>query len=853
MDFAKLMSAHIKKGKESAKPAESTEKKYLKRSELEAQRQAAYRAEQEAAEKAKEERLAKKRKAEEDEAVKEEARREKRQRLAEESKRRREEEAEEEERRRRKRLGLPDLPPRKKEGEEDGTPIPEDEDMPSEALIAKLRALNEPATLFGETHKQRLRRYKKRIGADTLKATMTQGPIPTTLQLVPEKDMKVPSKVPKDAEARKFVFRQLASYFTMVLREWEITLSLRDPEVKSSYQGKQAYAAMLQALDNMRPLFKKLEKFDLADSILEPVVEIVHAAQERRYVHANDGYLRLSIGNAAWPIGVTMVGIHERSAREKLHESEGAAHIMSDENEVAAGGSAAVDGESYFTYPPAPESPINHDILFRPGLAPDGTETFTPRTLIYDLKSSFGSLKKVSPLYERDEDITVSDSSVWPSKPLVERLTPIAPSPYQTHLDAGLAPPALSTDTVRYWSDYSRLFYHPRSLVGLEELEVGDALMPFERWEVGWELFGKMEREDDVVDRDFRLFVEECDGLQGIQVFTGVDDAWGGWAAGWLERLRDDGFGKVQIWTFGVGGHAAPDGDVPREKRLLQIENSSRSMSVLAEQSSVYIPVSNSPREIPSYLDFDRTSPWHIGALQAVAIESMTVPSRLRTSNGRRGTLQDLEETINSTGKRRIAKLELSVADPDVLSEKASSKIARAEKVGSRAGGRRGDDDGDGEGEALASFDIDCFSREYRVESGRRGGKEKKRKEHVFGRAEAMRGEWMVGAERDVRDRFREGPVVQSFSTPLLFPLLDSFPASILNVGSGKNDNIAVHTGLTTSTAVADQVRAIEQIVKRLRMGGYDEREALCNGLQNLAEEYDEGWDGGSENEGDDD
>ena len=55
------------------------------------------------------------------------------------------------------------------------------------------------------------------------------------------------------------------------------------------------------------------------------------AAQERRYVDANDGYLRLSIGKAAWPIGVTMVGIHERSAREKLHESDTAAHIMSDE------------------------------------------------------------------------------------------------------------------------------------------------------------------------------------------------------------------------------------------------------------------------------------------------------------------------------------------------------------------------------------------------------------------------------------------------------------------------------------------------------------------------------------------
>jgi hypothetical protein len=333
MDFAKLMSAHIKKGKQSAPSAETSDKKYLKRSEVEAQRQAAYRAEQEAAEKARQDRISKKRKAEEDEAAREEERKEKRRRLAEESRRRREEEEEEEEMRRRKRLGLPDLPPKKKEGEDEGTPVPEDEDMAEEELVAKLRALDEPAVLFGETHKQRLRRYKRRVGTDSLKAIMTDGPIPTTLQLVPEKDMKVSPKVPTSKDGREFLFRQLASYFTMVLTEWDITLARRAPEIKASYQGKQAHAAMVQARENMRPLFKKLEKFDLADALFEPVTEIVHAAQERRYVDANDGYLRLSIGKAAWPIGVTMVGIHERSAREKLHESDkNAAHIMSDES-----------------------------------------------------------------------------------------------------------------------------------------------------------------------------------------------------------------------------------------------------------------------------------------------------------------------------------------------------------------------------------------------------------------------------------------------------------------------------------------------------------------------------------------
>lgn len=73
-----------------------------------------------------------------------------------------------------------------------------------------------------------------------------------------------------------------------------------------------------------------MEKDDMPNDLLAPIVEIVDALQERRYVDANDGYLRLSIGKAAWPIGVTMVGIHERSAREKLHNGE-KGHVMGDE------------------------------------------------------------------------------------------------------------------------------------------------------------------------------------------------------------------------------------------------------------------------------------------------------------------------------------------------------------------------------------------------------------------------------------------------------------------------------------------------------------------------------------------
>ena len=304
MDFASLMSKEISKSGQTSPPPTSTSestKKYLKRAEVEAQRQESYLREQTAVQHSREEKVLKKRKLEEEETSRAHARDEKRRRLAEESRLRREEEESQKERARRKRLGLPDLPPKDHQQETD-SPLAEGQadDIPDADLISKLRSLSEPAILFGETHKQRLRRYNQLIAKSLApRPTLTTGPIPTTLSLLPEADMKLTSiTVPTAPSERAFLFRQLASYFTMVLTEWAVALENRPQAVKESFQGKQAYGAMEQSRENMRPLFRRFEKGELEEGILEPVVEIVKAAQERRYVDASDGYLRLSIGKA---------------------------------------------------------------------------------------------------------------------------------------------------------------------------------------------------------------------------------------------------------------------------------------------------------------------------------------------------------------------------------------------------------------------------------------------------------------------------------------------------------------------------------------------------------------------------
>lgn len=204
--------------------------------------------------------------------------------------------------------------------------------------------------------------------------------------------------------------------------------------------------------------------------------------------------------------------------------------------------------ESYFTYSSDQESIIDHDIHFRPGLGADGNETFTPRALIYDLKGGFGSLKKINALYEIEEP--GAPQGLWNAPAIVQRQPAIGQSAYQQSLEEGSVPARLTTESVRYWSDFNRVYFHPKSIMQLNEYELSSTLMPFENWSAGEELFNSLDKEHDILDRDLRSFAEEADHMQGIQMISGIDDAWGGFAARYIDRIRDE-YGKTAVTFWG--------------------------------------------------------------------------------------------------------------------------------------------------------------------------------------------------------------------------------------------------------------------------------------------------------------
>jgi pre-mRNA-splicing factor 18 len=65
-------------------------------------------------------------------------------------------------------------------------------------------------------------------------------------------------------------------------------------------------------------LLYKLRKQTVADDMVISLATIINYLQKRDFNQANQAYLKLSIGNVAWPIGIQNIGIHARSSQLKL-------------------------------------------------------------------------------------------------------------------------------------------------------------------------------------------------------------------------------------------------------------------------------------------------------------------------------------------------------------------------------------------------------------------------------------------------------------------------------------------------------------------------------------------------------
>jgi len=209
--------------------------------------------------------------------------------------------------------------------------------LPQEEVIKRLRVRGQPITFFGETdilRAERLRKLEEREpveyieGMDddfgkSLRALDKQEEQPET-----KEEENEPEEQVEDNSRESVVLKT----FGRLMKEWNIELQDRTEIQKRSAQGKIDTVTYKQCRRNIKPLFKLLRSKTLPHDILGPIFEMAKFSEAREYVKANSCYLKLAIGNAPWPMGVTMVGIHERSAREKIFSNQ-VAHVLNDETQ----------------------------------------------------------------------------------------------------------------------------------------------------------------------------------------------------------------------------------------------------------------------------------------------------------------------------------------------------------------------------------------------------------------------------------------------------------------------------------------------------------------------------------------
>jgi pre-mRNA-splicing factor 18 len=124
--------------------------------------------------------------------------------------------------------------------------------------------------------------------------------------------------------------KRIYKFLKGLLKSWEEDLALRPDSVKRTLAGKNETKTLKQCKDYIRPLFKLCKNRRLEPSLEAHLFKIVEFCKEGEFVKAHDSYMDVAIGRAAWPIGVTMVGIHARSGRAKI-ESANVAHVMNSE------------------------------------------------------------------------------------------------------------------------------------------------------------------------------------------------------------------------------------------------------------------------------------------------------------------------------------------------------------------------------------------------------------------------------------------------------------------------------------------------------------------------------------------
>lgn len=364
---------------------------------------------------------------------------------------------------------------------------------------------------------------------------------------------------------------------------------------------------------------------------------------------------------------------------------------------------------------------VDPNVLFRAGVGTDNkTKTFTPRSIIWDMRGGFGALKKSNPLYDYNSHASSSEINIWSEDGLSDsqhnsllKEDQVPVSSYQKALDSGKSSSnILNTSNTKYWSDYLNIYFNPRlSFHTIPNWQYDPVKAPlgyprgtdpdknsrkFISFDTGVEEYRSANALGDdsaYIEDTLRPLIEECDSVSGFTFFTELDTAWGAFTAKVIEEFREDYVPKTPIFVYAdcddnltadkysfdykgrlinkVGSFSATENNMQTKQQAI---SRIKTLTALASSSSLLIPISK-PKDAPEKLKlYDCNSLWHTAALQSLPVETLSLLSSLR-GNARVSMQSILDSLQNGSNRNIVSSIEGSIIRPsNTVDDAAQSK-----------------------------------------------------------------------------------------------------------------------------------------------------------------------------------
>lgn len=338
--------------------------------------------------------------------------------------------------------------------------------------------------------------------------------------------------------------------------------------------------------------------------------------------------------------------------------------------------------------PDAPLGEIQSDVVFREGQTAGGHVTYTPRLIAMDLKGSLRTLRQEGSLYDPGKD---TSAVTWDGNLMMHKESPPQKNLFLEDLDkldkgeifaeadfssstqphcSATGPMGVDTvnsqlsrlqkgyrleGSVKVWSDFLRIHLHPRTISVIHQYNHGGEAHRLEAFGQGDALLQGSVLED-LEDR-LHFFVEECDYLQGFQVFCDLADGFSGLGSKVTEMLQDSYSGRG-ILTWGMAPVSHPNSTPMKD--LYHLLNSALGTVHLASHCSLFCPLTlrgglgirpSSPVTFP-YLSYDPSLWYHSSAALALALDAITVPYRLRNNSV---PMWQLSDALAVSGRKVVA------------------------------------------------------------------------------------------------------------------------------------------------------------------------------------------------------